>query len=81
MLAYSLSLQGFVWKYIWLEICHFITIYPTIHRAISREVAQGEGFSSQTSVFLVLTSIEVEWDSKVFRILKMINAHGIQILK
>lgn len=46
MLAYSLFLQAFVWKDIPLEICHFITIYPTIPSAISREVAQGEGFSS-----------------------------------
>lgn len=50
MLAYSLSLQAFVWKCIWLEICYFITIYPSILSAISREVVHGEGFSSQTSI-------------------------------
>lgn len=50
MLAYSLSLQAFVWKYISLGICHFITIYPTIPSATSREIAQGEGFSSQISI-------------------------------
>lgn len=70
MLAYSLSLQGFVCKYIWLEIYHCITIYTTIPRAIPRAMTQGEGFSSQTSVLLALRSIV----SPASRILKMINA-------
>lgn len=50
MLVYSLSLQAFVWKYISLEICHFIIIYPTIPSTVSRELAQGEGFSSKISI-------------------------------
>ena len=51
MLAYCLSLWGFVCKYIWLQMQPFITIHPATAGAIAREVAQWR-FASQTSVLL-----------------------------
>ena len=65
MLAYCLSLWGFVCKYIWLQMQPFITIHPATAGAIAREVAQWR-FASQTSVLLApRSSVQPSlWDSK-----------------
>ena len=70
MLAYSFSWRGFVCKYIWLEVYHFITIYTTIPRAIPREVAQGNAFLPKPQCSWLPDPVP----SPASRILKMINA-------